>query len=204
MVGLVDQLGYQTTVVATVYRVGETGVRAQLADVLDRLRGEIVEEVDSIAATQQCFGEMRADEPRASCDQYSQLVLLRTWIMDGARARGSTTIKIDAIRGYPQTSACVESNEHVSPTTTSVLHVLVADDWAGTEVQVAELVARSEAGGSACRHLVTILAPKRPIGTRLERAGHEVTFLHGAGGQLGGAVRLAQLLHRRRPEVVEA
>ncbi len=85
-----------------------------------------------------------------------------------------------------------------------VLHILTTDDWGGTEVQVAELVARSRSHPARCAHAVAFLAFQGRIGPRLAQAGHEVHRLGGRGGYAGTIVRLARLLRARRPNVVEA
>jgi glycosyltransferase involved in cell wall biosynthesis len=87
---------------------------------------------------------------------------------------------------------------------TTVMHLLVTDDWGGTEVQVSELVARSQASDAACEHVVAFLAPQGRIGVRLARAGCEVHTLAGPRGSLGALVRLIRLIRHRRPDVIEA
>jgi hypothetical protein len=45
--------------------------RHEIPNVLERTRGEIVENRHFIAARQKTFGEMRSDEARAACDECS-------------------------------------------------------------------------------------------------------------------------------------
>jgi glycosyltransferase involved in cell wall biosynthesis len=86
---------------------------------------------------------------------------------------------------------------------TTVLHLMVTDNWGGTEVQVAELVKRS-AATEACSHVVAFLAPHGGLGTDLAQRGHEVHLLGGRGGAVGSLCRLVALLRARRPDILEA
>jgi glycosyltransferase involved in cell wall biosynthesis len=86
---------------------------------------------------------------------------------------------------------------------TTVMHLLVTDDWGGTEVQVSELVARAGRSGG-CEHIVAFLAPQGRISAKLAHAGHEVHSLAGPRGSAGAVVRLIRLIRRRRPDVIEA
>ena len=68
-VAAVDHLGQQRFVGHRVDGVREAGVALQMADVVDRAGGQVVEHRHFVAVAQQPFGEVRSDEPGASGDQ---------------------------------------------------------------------------------------------------------------------------------------
>ncbi len=68
-VALVDQLGDRRTVVHALDRIVEARILPEVADVVDAARGEVVEDVDLIAARQAHVGQVGPDETRAACDQ---------------------------------------------------------------------------------------------------------------------------------------
>src|SRR6185369_10703755 len=65
----VDQLGGDGTVHHRVDDVVEFVVCFQVLDVVDATRGEVVEDVDFVAAAQELLGEVAADEAGATGDQ---------------------------------------------------------------------------------------------------------------------------------------
>jgi glycosyltransferase involved in cell wall biosynthesis len=84
-----------------------------------------------------------------------------------------------------------------------VLHVLLLDTLAGTELMVASLVLRSDP--AAVEHELATLQPPGPIAARVSAGARPVWSLGGGGGGLAGAsLRLARLLRTREYDVVNA
>lgn len=82
------------------------------------------------------------------------------------------------------------------------LHVLACDALAGTEVQISNIVLRWPKG--AGEQGVAILAAPGVLHARLRDGGRSVWSLAGRGGLAGAVVRLLRVMHRFRPDVVEA
>ena len=76
-VTLIDQLGSERVVVDGVDRVMKTRVLLEVLNIFDRASGKIVDHVDFIATLDVSVAEMRSDKTRATCDKYSQTLLLK-------------------------------------------------------------------------------------------------------------------------------
>ena len=83
-----------------------------------------------------------------------------------------------------------------------MLHLLRLDEWAGTQVQVATQVIRTDP--AACEQRVAILDPPGDLYERLRAAGVEVMSLNGRFGAWGATCRLALMLRRAPVDVIEA
>jgi glycosyltransferase involved in cell wall biosynthesis len=83
---------------------------------------------------------------------------------------------------------------------TRILHLLSADDWGGTEVQVAELLRRAADG--PVRHDLAVLEPRGELHRQLADEGLEVHAL--GGGTPRAAMRLARVLRDGEWDVLEA
>ena len=75
-VALIDQLGSERMVVNRIDRVMKTRMTLEMLNVFDGAGGKIVDHVNFIAALDVSVAEMRADKTCATCNQYSQIVLL--------------------------------------------------------------------------------------------------------------------------------
>src|SRR5215218_285511 len=75
-VTLINQLGSDGMVVNSVDRVVKTRVTFEVLNVFDRAGGKIVDHVDFVATLDVSVAQMRADKTRATCDKYSQTLLL--------------------------------------------------------------------------------------------------------------------------------
>jgi glycosyltransferase involved in cell wall biosynthesis len=83
-----------------------------------------------------------------------------------------------------------------------ILHVLLLDALAGTELMVASLILRSDP--EVARHELATLQPPGPIAERVRSGGGTVYSLGGRGGLVGAAWRLVRLLRSREYDVVNA
>ena len=70
VIGLVHELGHEPAVVAGVDRVAEARFVPKVPDVLDRAGREVIQNVNAMPQHEEVFGEMGANEARATSDQY--------------------------------------------------------------------------------------------------------------------------------------